>query len=43
MERVAELAAEDVEEGGRLWFVFMGHGIFNDDGTDGLLVGADAR
>ena len=39
----ARLAAEGVGEGGRLWFVFMGHGVSNQDGTDGLLVGADAR
>ncbi|MBN2799087.1 MAG: hypothetical protein JXX28_08055 [Deltaproteobacteria bacterium] len=36
------LRAGQVEEGGRLWVVFIGHGAPAADGSDGLLVGADA-
>jgi hypothetical protein len=35
--------AEQVEEGGTLWFVFIGHGAPSKDGQDGLLIGADAQ
>jgi hypothetical protein len=40
--RKAATAAADVEPGGTLWFVFIGHGAPAKDGTDGVLVGADA-
>jgi hypothetical protein len=36
-------AAERVERGGTLWFVFVGHGAPAKDGRDGLLVGFDAQ
>lgn len=32
-----------VKPGGMLWVVFIGHGAPSEDGTDGLLVGADAQ
>jgi formylglycine-generating enzyme required for sulfatase activity len=35
--------ASQVEEGGTLWFVFIGHGAPSKDGGDGLLVGVDAQ
>ena len=35
--------ASQVEEGGTLWFVFIGHGAPSKDGNDGLLVGVDAQ
>ena len=35
--------AAQVEEGGTLWFVFVGHGAPSKDGKDGLLVGVDAQ
>jgi len=38
----AEKSAQ-VEEGGTLWFVFIGHGAPSKDGKDGLLVGVDAQ
>ena len=41
--RVAGQAAEEVSEGGTLWFVFVGHGAPAADGSDGLLVGVDAQ
>ena len=30
------------EEGGKLWFIFIGHGAPSKDGSDGVLVGMDA-
>jgi len=39
----ARAAAEAVEPGGTLWFVFIGHGAPTEDGRDGLLVGVDAQ
>ena len=39
----AQRAAEDVGEGGTLWFVFIGHGAPTSDGEDGVLVGVDAQ
>ena len=39
----AEWAAQRVSPTGRVWFVFIGHGAPSSDGTDGLLVGADAQ
>jgi formylglycine-generating enzyme required for sulfatase activity len=41
-DEVAAMAAA-VEPGGRLWFIFIGHGAASTDGTDGLLVGMDAQ
>lgn len=35
--------ASQVESGGTLWFVFIGHGAPSKDGKDGLLVGVDAQ
>lgn len=35
--------ASQVEAGGTLWFVFIGHGAPSKDGKDGLLVGVDAQ
>src|ERR1022692_4075607 len=35
--------AAQVEPGGTLWFVFIGHGAPSKDGKDGLLVGTDAQ
>jgi len=35
--------AAQVEPGGTLWFVFIGHGAPSRDGKDGLLVGVDAQ
>ena len=43
MRRFARQAADDVEEGATLWFVFVGHGAPSADGNDGLLVGVDAQ
>lgn len=43
MRRFAAKAAADVEPGGTLWFVFIGHGTPSKDGSDGMLVGADAQ
>ena len=43
MRRYASRAASQVEKGGTLWFVFIGHGAPSRDGKDGLLVGADAQ
>ena len=39
----AEAAAKLVGEGGTLWFVFVGHGAAAKDGSEGVLIGADAR
>ena len=41
--KFAKLAAQEVGEGGTLWFVFIGHGAPSVDGKDGLLVGMDAQ
>ena len=34
---------DKVQPGGRLWFVFIGHGAPGKDGRDGMLLAADAR
>jgi len=39
----AQDVAARVKPGGTLWFVFIGHGAPTKDGSDGLLVGADAQ
>ncbi len=36
-------AAQSVRAGGTLWFVFIGHGAPARDGSEGVLIGADAR
>ncbi|MEL6348391.1 MAG: SUMF1/EgtB/PvdO family nonheme iron enzyme [Myxococcota bacterium] len=36
-------AAEQVQPGGTLWFVFIGHGAPSEDGRDGLLIGWDTQ
>ena len=38
-----EDAAKAVGEGGTLWFVFVGHGAAAKDGSEGVLIGADAQ
>lgn len=38
-----EQAARLAGPGGRVWFVFIGHGVPMPDGTDGALVGVDAQ
>lgn len=43
LNRFAGQAAQDVGEGGTLWFVFVGHGAPAADGQDGILVGVDAQ
>jgi len=43
MRKYAAKAASQVEPGGTLWFVFIGHGAPSRDGKDGLLVGVDAQ
>ncbi|MBI5209398.1 MAG: SUMF1/EgtB/PvdO family nonheme iron enzyme [Elusimicrobia bacterium] len=43
MRKAAAKAASEAEPGGTLWFVFIGHGVPAKDGSDGLLVGADAQ
>ncbi len=43
MRRYAFEKAGQVEPGGTLWFVFIGHGAPSKDGKDGLLVGVDAQ
>ena len=43
MLNFAERAAEDVGDGGTLWFVFIGHGAPTMEGDDGVLVGVDAQ
>jgi formylglycine-generating enzyme required for sulfatase activity len=40
--QAAKTAAGQVGPSGRLWFVFIGHGVPSRDGLDGVLVGADA-
>jgi hypothetical protein len=42
MRRDAKAVASAVQPGGTLWLVFIGHGAPSRDGSDGLLVGADA-
>jgi sulfatase modifying factor 1 len=42
MRELARKAAAAAQPGGTVWFVFIGHGAPSKDGTDGLLVGADA-
>ncbi len=45
-DAIRQAAAEktaQVEPGGTLWFVFIGHGAPSKDGKDGLLVGVDAQ
>ncbi|MBK8718268.1 MAG: caspase family protein [Deltaproteobacteria bacterium] len=39
----ARRAAEKVSPGGRLWFIFIGHGAPKKTGDDAWLVGADVR
>ncbi|OGR96719.1 MAG: hypothetical protein A2V88_01720 [Elusimicrobia bacterium RBG_16_66_12] len=43
IRKYAAAAASQVEPGGTLWFVFIGHGAPSKDGKDGLLVGIDAQ
>ena len=43
LRRHAAEAAAQVKPGGTLWVVFIGHGATAKDGSDGLLVGADAQ
>ena len=42
LTEVARAAAE-VQPGGRLWLVYIGHGAPSESGNDGLLVGVDAQ
>jgi hypothetical protein len=39
----AKRAAGAANVGGRVWFVFIGHGAPNKSGDDGLLIGADGQ
>lgn len=41
--KFAAQAARDVPDGGRLWFVFVGHGAVSAARGDGLLLGVDAQ
>jgi len=43
MRKYAGRAAEQVQAGGTLWFVFVGHGAASADGGDGVLIGVDAQ
>lgn len=43
LRSAAEAAASQVQPGGVLWFIFIGHGVPAKDAKDGLLVAADAR
>lgn len=43
MEKALAEAAQRARAGGRVWFVFIGHGAPARSGTDGLLLGADVR
>jgi hypothetical protein len=43
MEKAITEAAQRARAGGRMWFVFIGHGAPAKTGTDGLLLGADVR
>lgn len=40
--KLQEAAARAATSGGKLWFIFIGHGAPSRDGSDGLLVGAKA-
>ncbi len=40
---VVKAARQQLKPGGRFWFVFIGHGAPNEDGTDGILVGVTAQ
>ena len=42
LEHAATVAGQ-VEPGGRMWLVFIGHGAPSPDTSDGLLIGADAQ
>lgn len=41
--KFAKIAANDVKDGGTIWWLFIGHGAPTVDGKDGLLVGMDAQ
>lgn len=43
MRNAVARATAQVERGGTLWFIFIGHGAPSADGKDGLLVGIDAQ
>ena len=43
MSKFAKTAAQDVGEGGTIWWVFIGHGAPSVDGSDGLMIGMDAQ
>lgn len=43
MRKYVSEATSEVEPGGTLWFIFIGHGAPSKDGKDGLLVGTDAQ
>ena len=43
IREAAKRAAIQARQGGTLWFVWIGHGAPARDGSDGLLVGADAQ
>jgi Caspase domain len=43
VEAKVKQAAVEVEEGGVLWFVFIGHGAPNKEHTDGLMMSYDAQ
>lgn len=43
LRKYAAQAATQVQRGGTLWFIFIGHGAPRSDGKDGLLVGFDAQ
>jgi hypothetical protein len=40
---MAKRVANEVEPGGKLWIIFIGHGAPSADGKDGMLVGVDAQ
>ncbi|HAH06506.1 MAG TPA: hypothetical protein DCM05_08265 [Elusimicrobia bacterium] len=43
LREFAAKAAETVEPGGTLWFVYIGHGAPAKSGKDGVLIGVDAQ
>ncbi len=43
IRNAVEQAASRVQPGGRVWFVFIGHGAPTADGQDGAMVGATAQ
>ncbi len=43
IREVVKAASRHLKPGGRFWFVFIGHGAPNEDGTDGILVGVSAQ